>query len=116
MKKELKFIKLAGSWFAHIPDYPGHPDDLQMVLGADTLCESLNTNNSGIVDTIISDCCDDDYDLSLDFIYTTTNNDFESRTTGAYYTINESGSDIWLCNVTKYVFGKFPVSIYIKIK
>jgi hypothetical protein len=23
--------------------------------------------------------------------------------------------DVWLCNVTKYVFGEFPATIYIKV-
>ena len=42
MEKKLIFVKLAGKWFVLLPDYPGDPMDLEMVSGADTLCETIN--------------------------------------------------------------------------
>lgn len=101
MTKDLRFVKLAGIWFAHIPDYPGDPGDLVMVEGADTLCDSLD-NGDGIIDTVISD----DEDLGgfkLNFE--------REECDGAVYEVNSRL--IWLCSVTKYVFNHFPKTIYV---
>ena len=43
MKKKLNFVKLAGRWFVHLPNYPGHYSELEMVLGADVLCDMIDT-------------------------------------------------------------------------
>ena len=51
MEKKLIFVKLAGRWFVLLPDYPGDPMDLEMVSGADILCETLDEYKNGFINT-----------------------------------------------------------------
>lgn len=113
MVKKLQFIKLAGVWFVHIPDYPGDPGDLAMVEGADVLCDILDTNDIGYISAYVStEPMSPEFskysDYTLDFINTTE--DF-----GANYKLREFKLDVWLCNVVTYLFGEFPVTFYIRI-
>ena len=119
----LTFIKIAGRWYVHLPDYDGNIDDLEMVSGADSLCYELDTDNDGVVNVVVSE--DNDYvegnfnwDYVLDFIMSTVGDDGE--VSGAHYNVYDDKNfmqtkQIWLCNVTKYIFKKFPATIYIKM-
>lgn len=111
MVKHLNFVKLAGCWFAHIPDYEGDPSDLAMVEGADVLCDMLDHQKKGLIHSKISDEPLEEESM-YDNIYTL---DFINSTEdiGANYKCREFKLDLWLCNVTKYVFGKFPKTIYV---
>lgn len=110
MEKEISFVKLAGRWFAHFPDYPKLPDDLEMVMGADTMCEMIDVNNTGFITIHVSDEPFEDLittrEYVLNFIETTGDE-------GAYYKLRNFNLDVWLCNVTKYALGYFPQNIYI---
>lgn len=112
MVKHLNFVKLAGYWFAHIPDYEGDLSDLAMVEGADVLCDMLNYRDTGLIRTEISDepLEEEIFDriYILDFVNSTGD-------IGANYRCREFKIDLWLCNVTKYVFGKFPETIYVRV-
>ena len=55
MEKKLNFIKLAGSWFVHLPNYPGHYSEIEMVLGADVMCDMIDTFDTGSIAVTISD-------------------------------------------------------------
>ena len=116
MEKKLKFIKLAGKWFVHLPDYPGHYSELEMVLGADVMCDMIDTFETGSITVTVSDKPFDSTfstrEYILDFVNSTISNGEQD---GANYRCREYKLDIWLCNVTKYVFGEFPATIYIKI-
>ena len=116
MKKNLKFIKLAGRWFVHLPNYPGHYSELEMVLGSDVLCDMIDTFETGSITATVSDEPFDSRFSSreyvLDFVNSTTSN---GKQDGANYRLREWKLDVWLCNVTKYIFGGFPVTIYIRI-
>ena len=111
MEKKLKFIKLAGKWFVHLPDYPGHYSDLEMVLGADVLCDMIDTFETGSIAATVSNEPFDSIFSTRGYILDFVN----SEQDGANYRLREYKLDVWLCNVTKYVFGEFPVTIYIKI-
>ena len=117
MKKKLTFIKLAGKWFVHLPNYPGHYSDLEMVLGADVMCDMIDTHDTGyitvIVDTEPSENQFTTKEYILDFINSTEGADGEQD--GANYRMREFKLDVWLCNVTKYVFGEFPATFYIRL-
>lgn len=123
MISRLTFIKMAGGWYVHLPDYEGNIDELEMVSGADLLCYELDTDNDGIVSIIVSednDCIGGDFnwDYVLDFIMSTVGDDGE--VSGAHYNVYDDKNftqtkQIWLCNVTKYIFKKFPATIYIKM-
>ena len=120
MKKKLTFIKLAGKWFVHLPDYPGHYSDLEMVLGADVMCDMIDTHDVGyitvIVDTEPSENQFTTKEYTLDFVNSTgTGSNAGWEQDGANYRMREYKLDVWLCNVTKYVFGEFPATIYIRL-
>lgn len=106
MIKELRFIKLANKWYIQLPDFPGETENLEMVFGADELCELLDENKDGIVDIII--WIDEEPDalnyMTLSFIY--------SENEGAWYSCPLLGKEVWFCEVLKHVCGKFPVTIY----
>lgn len=119
----LTFIKIAGRWYVHLPDYDGDINDLEMVSGADSLCYELDTDNDGVVSVVVSE--DNDYvegnfswDYVLDFIMSTVGDDGE--VSGAHYNVYDDKNftqtkQIWLCNVAKTIFKKFPATIYIKM-
>ena len=67
MEKKLNFIKLAGKWFVHLPDYPGHYSELEMVLGADVMCDMIDKFDTGHITVTVSDelVTSSDYDLLL---------------------------------------------------
>ena len=54
MEKKLIFVKLAGKWFVLLPDYPGEPMDLEMVSGADVLCETIDRDKNGFISVTVS--------------------------------------------------------------
>lgn len=103
-----------GDWYAVLPEYPGPKSDLQMVLGADTLCSILAQDQRSIevvLDTERFDGCNMMYHLpgTLE----------EQRIGGATYWIGainefEYTFYVWLCDVVKFVFGEFPTIIYFK--
>lgn len=106
MTKELRFVKLANKWYVQLPNFPGETGDLEMVFGADDLCELLDEDKDGIVDvTIWIDKEPDVHNyMTLSFVY--------SENKGAWYSCPFLGREIWLCEVLKYVCNKFPVTIY----
>ena len=116
MEKKLNFIKLAGNWFVHLPDYEGHYSELEMVLGADVLCDMIDTFDIGyITATVSTEPKESNFTIKeyvLDFVNSTVSNGEQD---GANYRLREWKLDVWLCNVTKYVFGEFPATIYIKV-
>ena len=117
MEKKLNFIKLAGSWFVHLPNYPGHYSELEMVLGADVMCDMIDTFETGNIAVTISDKPFENTNFTtktyiLDFVNSTISNGEQD---GANYRLLEYKLDMWLCNVTKYVFGEFPATFYIRV-
>ena len=97
----IRFIKLSGRWFVDIP-WDGNIEDLQMVCGADLLLDNISENNF-YVDVNVS-TNDENGEITLHKI---KEDDFS---TGCYYKVNsfQFKGEIWLCNVTKHVFGEFP--------
>lgn len=116
MEKKLTFVKLANSWFVHLPDYPGHYSELEMVLGADVMCDMIDKFDTGHITVTVSDKAFNTMfstsDYILEFVNSTISNGEQD---GANYRMIEFKLDVWLCNVTKYVFGEFPATIYIRV-
>lgn len=120
MEKKLTFVKLAGNWFVHLPNYEGHYSDLEMVLGADVLCDMIDTFDTGYITvTVSTEPKESNFttkEYVLDFVNSTgTGPDSGWEQDGANYRLREWKLDVWLCNVTKYVFGEFPATIYIRL-
>jgi hypothetical protein len=114
------FYKENGNWFIHLPEYlqsGGIKDDLQMIKGADTWLDNLSGSANEI--TIkFSNCkfdgCQDSMIQSLiayggAAIIDTASHELD---TGMWYT-TKSGHDLWLCPVTKFIFGGvYPIVIF----
>ena len=103
----------ANGWYVQLPNYEGHISDLEMVAGADTLCELLAGDNTEVTVTVSDEPFDNNSKFftkqcALEFINSTGED-------GANYKLESLQLDVWLCNVTKCVFGEFPATIYIKV-
>ena len=100
-----------GSWYIDLPNWEGSIGELQMVAGADTLLDSLSDNKS---------------DLYVD-ISTTSEPGFAKLSLiqkkpfgGADYKLDHYNKEyinheMWLCDVTSFVFNSFPEEIYFKV-
>lgn len=111
--KTLDFEKTPeGRWFVVLPEWTGPKEDLEMVMGADMMLD-IYAQGEGRVSLSASETEILEYDvLKLTEICS-------SLTGGAYYKvgkINNTDYDfkIWLCDVTKFVFGDFPENLYLK--
>ena len=108
---ELTYFKFekekSNRWYIVLPEWEGEHDDLEMVLGADTMCDIIaqdeNCFEIGLTDEPIPN-----YRYKL--VYN------EPEAGGACYYLESDMFDfpVWLCFVTEFVFGKFPKTIYIK--
>lgn len=98
---DLTFKKLANRWFYDIP-YDGDINDLEMVLGADKLIESIpSLVFKGIK---IIEIVPNKTDCELRKL---EEDEFETGCT--YYADTPFfKGEIWLCAVTKTVLGKYP--------
>ena len=109
----LRFYKeISGNWYADIPEWTGRKSALQMVAGADDLLEFLTEDKQCSVKDVHLHFSETPIKDS-DCLVKTRNCLFN----GANYRLNElEGEEIdlkvWLCNVTKHVFGHFPKKIY----
>lgn len=110
--KKLKFYKeYDGRWYIDLPNWLGNKEDLEMVCGADTMldyiADSMDYVNLGVSEAY--------FDGSDELKYIGLADDLGN---GAYYRLDTYKGisielDMWLCDVTKFVFGYFPSSIYI---
>lgn len=109
---ELKFKKnWFGHWYIDLPEYleqGGRKADLEMVRGADQMLDYVSKRKRKIK-LRVSETPDFPYMIHL-FKYD------EDDTGGYYYNSEIVDIDIWLCNVTKFVFGGYhPEDIYIDV-
>lgn len=113
MKVRLNFVKMAHKWYVQLPNYEGNFEDLEMIMNADMLCDRLDLNGDGLIRTIACTRerdCDETPNVKLEF-------DRVEEIGGAYYTVSTSNFmfEIWVCDVTKEIFGKFPAELYITV-
>ncbi len=96
-------------WYINLPEYKGPKEDLEMVLGSDNLLDILSNGEDYVV--LITSLEYKDNMHRMEF-----NRETIEWNNGAYYrVITNQGNDIghiWLCDVTKFVFGGFPSVIY----
>ena len=105
--KELSFYKeLDGKWYIDLPDWEGSKEDLEMVFGADDILDHLSNGKNNIKIKISEDYFDNSNKIEFIRLATEVND-------GAFYDAN--GTEIWLCDVTKFVFGYFPKVVYFSI-
>jgi hypothetical protein len=114
--RSFKFYKDPEGWFVDLPEWMGSKSDLQMVAGADSFLDILS-QGSDEVWVCLSQTPIRDSD-KLVFVKP---GDLESWELGegAWYIMDtyqgiEYNIQMWLCDVTKFVFGDFPKIIYFK--
>jgi len=114
MKRRLKFDKEIDGWFVNLPEWKGSRSDLQMVCGADTWLDIMCQGEWHVWLTVSDEPFVGSNELKLVEL-----NSFNGETvdSGASYKLeNYIGIpydlEMWLCDVTKFVFGDFPKKIY----
>lgn len=110
--RNLTFYKTEENrWYANIPEWEGSVDELEMVAGADIMLDIYSQFENRITLTM-SDLPLKRGDL-LKRVYDPT---VQSGSNYKVTTMFQQPYDyeIWLCDVTKFVFGRFPENIYIR--
>jgi hypothetical protein len=112
-----KFYKDNNKWYIDLPLSFGifHKDELEMVMGADTMLDILS-NNGNEIELIVSETKSDDISNNLVELFLLK--ECCSNESGAYYIIFEYENElldlsVWLYDITKVIFGYFPKVIYI---
>lgn len=109
--RTLSFQKINNKWYVVLPDWSGDFEDLEMVNGADDLLEALSQRLKKNLLTMNVWLAKPDIPCAhLKKIHQDKN--------GATYQVEHClfyDNVIWLCNVTRFVFGDHPNSIYFKI-
>ncbi len=102
-----------GKWYIDLPGYEGLKADLEMVEGADKMLDYVGEGNKN-VKLFLSEI-DFDGASELHLMH-----DYSNQTGGggiyllkAYKDV-ELNQEMWLCEVTEWVFGKLPAIIYFK--
>lgn len=109
-----KFVKEeTNKWYIDLPDWQGHKADLEMVEGADIMLDHVS-NGATEVSLSLSEQPFSGADM-LELKY-----DYSKQTGGGgiYFLKKYNGQimnqEMWLCEVTEYVFGALPPVIYFK--
>jgi len=87
-------------WYIDLPEWEGSKEDLEMVLGADVLLFNLANEQDEVYVEFGS--------KPFDNCHTLTHTDEGYYDNDAWH----GPSTIWLCHVTKFVFGDYPDKIY----
>lgn len=102
-------------WYVDLPDWTGSKEDLEMVAGADTMLEIV-AQGENEVSLTLSLTAVEGYD-TLEFL-NYGNIHGPELGEGAWYLMKSCKGivydlELWLCDVTKFVFGEFPEIIYV---
>ena len=111
-----KFYKDEEGWFIDLPKWKGDKADLQMVRGADTFCDLIAQGETEIYVTLSRHQFEGSNTLHYEQQGLLEGPEYGE---GAWYFLNEYNDvaysmRMWLCDVTKFVFGDFPMKIYFK--
>lgn len=114
MERICKFYKEPdGSWYVDLPEWEGDKSALQMVLGADTLLDLMAQGHQEILVRFSTEGFPGADVMS--WFLNGIPGDLEMG--GAMYHVEsykgiDYNFDLWLCDVTLFVFGEFPQHIY----
>jgi hypothetical protein len=114
--RHYKFYKDEYGWFVDLPEWTGEKWDLQMVMGADTFLDLLSQGETEIHVTLSTEPFEGCETLELVHLGRLEGPELGE---GAWYILDEYADlpfnlKMWLCDVTKFVFGSFPSKIYFK--
>lgn len=108
--KRLKFYKESDNrWYVDLPEWTGDQAELEMIMGADTFLDILSQGESKVILSLVTDNIEKNIWSDFILIRTKPHND------GYYYdAISHFNTlEVWLCHVTKFVFGEFPEKIFV---
>jgi hypothetical protein len=123
----LNFYRNNNRWFIDLPEYleaGGDVDDLEMIFGADTFLSDRCIIGSDVVRMNVetekvsgySELVKSSNDLEHGAFYVHVEQvpySYDCNTEPDYTpTIREV---VWLCDVVKFIFGKFPQTIYFRV-
>jgi hypothetical protein len=116
MTKNIRFYYDSSGWYADLPEWTGEKWELEMVMGADTFLEILTQGENEIYLTLSTEPFNECETLHYIHEGRLEGPEFGE---GAWYKLDKyMGLDyklkLWLCDVTKFVFGNFPKQIYFK--
>lgn len=117
MMRNLKFYKEeTGRWYVDLPEWEGEKDELEMVMGADSFLEILSQGENEVYVTLSDTEFPNAERLRLLELGRIEGIELGS---GAWYSLTSYKDipydiEMWLCDVTKFVFGGFPKVIYFK--
>lgn len=115
MKTHTFYKEAYGGWFIDLPEYlesGGSKGDLAMVAGADTMLDIVAGKAQEVTLTMHIQPFDGAAMLQLIRLC-------EPSMGGGYYHMQsfegrEVNQEMWLCDVTEFVFGNMPQRIYVK--
>lgn len=117
MIRVIKFVKEpSNDWYAVLPEWLGDKCELQMVMGADSWLDVLSQGEAEVELAIGDDFFHGAEELNIIEIGKLEGPELG---TGAWYLAKsyigiEYDLKLWLCDVTKFVFGYFPTTLYYK--
>lgn len=106
MQNYYTFIKDEdGRWYIDLPEWDGPQEDLEMVMGADTMLDIIAQDQEEVRVSISNTYVP--HKMKLDFI--------REESGGGMYQLSSTyhNFEVWLCYVTKFVFGELPKTLYI---
>ena len=111
MLRQFKFYKDEGTWYVDLPEWEGSRADLAMVSGADIMLDIVSQGENDI--KVLLSTEDFDGSNRLEFL-----RESPEVGEGSWYLMKtykgiEYNLELWLCDVTIFVFGGFPKNIYI---
>lgn len=113
MTREIRFYNRDGKWYADLPDYienGGSEADCEMIAGADTWLDYLSNGWDSVIIKI----------SNSEVLKKTMSLLDEDEFGATYITYNPSSPScphqLWLCNVTLFIFNEFPNIIYYEQK
>jgi hypothetical protein len=100
-----------GSWYIDLPDWQGSIGELLMVAGADTLLDELSRGTNEVLVELAPQMQDGFEKLQLVEKKAFGGADYILET----YKKQKINHEMWLCDVTKFVFNNFPEEIYFRV-
>lgn len=114
VKNKYKFYKEGNNWYVDLPEWEGSKSDLMMIGGADTMLDIISKNGTEVTVNISEQEFEGADKLTFNKLA-------EDIGEGAYYDLEKYEEEtinlsVFLCDVTLFVFGKFPEVLYISNK
>jgi hypothetical protein len=114
--RTFRFYKNTIGWFVDLPEWTGEQWELQMVMGADIFLDILTQGEEEIYLTLSVEPFEGSYELNFLHLGNLEGPEYGE---GAWYSMRQyMGLDfnlkMWLCDVTKFIFGDFPKTIYFR--